>query len=313
MSPRAATQTTLDAVFGVNRKRGAAEVATASGSVPAEKRRKVSESEEVSTVVEPAAEESIPPTGDEVVDFIDNLEKDTMHESWYEALQGEFQKPYFKNLKSFLAKEYKSQTVYPPMKDIYSWSRLTPLDKVRVVVIGQDPYHDAGQAHGLAFSVLPPTKTPPSLRNIYKQVASDISGFKIPNHGDLTQVAEQGVLWLNTCLTVRAHKAHSHSKQGWETFTTAVLKAVTTRSITAEEGETRKGVVFLAWGAPALKICQSIGVSNSKKNLMLKSAHPSPLSARKGFLGNGHFKAANEWLKKEYGDDGLIDWTALNS
>jgi len=303
----------LDAVFGVKKKRGGSEVAEASGGMPAEKRRKVSESEKVTTLVEAVAEEDIPSTGDEVVDAINNLEKDTMHESWYKALQGEFQKPYFKNLKSFLAKEYESQTVFPPTRDVYSWSRLTPLDKVRVVVIGQDPYHDVGQAHGLAFSVLPPTKTPPSLKNIYKQVASDIPGFKIPNHGDLTKVAEQGVLWLNTCLTVRAHKAHSHSKQGWETFTTAVLKAVTTRSITTEEGEVRKGVVFLAWGAPALKICQSIGVSGSKKNLLLKSAHPSPLSAHKGFLGNGHFKAANEWLKKEYDDDGPINWAALNS
>lgn len=313
MPPRTAVQTTLDAVFSVKRKRTAAGVASASTSVPAEKRRKVSQSEEVITPVETASEESIPATGDEVVDSINNLEKETMHDSWHRALQGEFQKQYFKDLKSFLTKEYKSQTVFPPMKDVYSWSRLTPLDKVRVVVIGQDPYHDVGQAHGLSFSVLPPTRTPPSLRNIYKQVASDIPDFKIPNHGDLTKVAEQGVLWLNTCLTVRAHKAHSHSKQGWETFTTAVLKAVMTRSITTEEGETRKGVVFLAWGAPALKICQSIGVSNSKKNLLLKSAHPSPLSASKGFLGNGHFKAANEWLEKEYGNDGQIDWTVLNS
>ncbi|KAF9650838.1 uracil-DNA glycosylase [Thelephora ganbajun] len=266
-----------------------------------------SDSEEVTNVVKIVAEEPLPRTGDGVVDGINSLEKDTMHESWYKALQGEFQKPYFKNLKSFLAKEYKSQTVFPPVKDIYSWSRLTPLDQVRVVVIGQDPYHDVGQAHGLAFSVLPPTKTPPSLRNIYKQVASDIPDFKIPNHGDLTKVAEQGVLWLNTCLTVQAHKAHSHSKQGWEAFTTAVLKAVTTRSITTQEGETRKGVVFLAWGAPALKICHFGSRS------LLRSAHPSPLSANKGFLGNGHFKAANEWLKKEYGDDGPIDWTALNS
>ncbi|EIM90307.1 uracil-DNA glycosylase [Stereum hirsutum FP-91666 SS1] len=225
-----------------------------------------------------------------------------MGKSWYDALSSEFGKPYFRKLKDFILTENKSQTIYPAVRDIYSWSRLTPLPSVKVVVIGQDPYHDVNQAHGLAFSVLPPTKPPPSLRNIYKQMHADYPTFVIPRTGDLTPLAKLGVLFLNSSLTVRAHKANSHSKKGWEQLTTAALRAV------AHREDAR--VVFLAWGAPAQATCKAVGIDETR-HLVLKSPHPSPLSAYRGFLGNEHFKKANEWLEEKYGRDGGIDWTAL--
>ncbi|KZT28673.1 uracil-DNA glycosylase [Neolentinus lepideus HHB14362 ss-1] len=237
-------------------------------------------------------------------DALEALEKDTLHESWYKALAPEFSKPYFQELKKFIISEHKQYTIYPPYQDVYSWSRLTPLDTVKAVVIGQDPYHDVGQAHGLAFSVLPPTKIPPSLRNIYKQIKTDVPSFTIPTSGDLRPLAKQGVLWLNTCLTVRAHQANSHSGKGWETFTSSVLRAVTSR-------ENGRGVVVFAWGIPAQKTCEKVAI-DEERHLVLKSAHPSPLSAHRGFLGNGHFNKANDWLRKQYGDGEEIDWTVLN-
>lgn len=271
--------------------------------VPAKKRRKVESSDATTTTVDG------PAFSDEDVEAaLNDLEKDTLDESWYNVLEPEFKKPYFNKLKDFLVTEHKAHTIYPQTQNIYAWSRLTPLDRVKVVVLGQDPYHDAGQAHGLSFSVLPPTKTPPSLRNIYAQMSQDIPGFKIPKSGDLTPLAEQGVLWLNACLTVRAHNANSHSKKGWETFTAEVLRAVINRG-EKDGGENQKGVVFLVWGLPAQKTCKAIGIDETK-HLVLKSAHPSPLSARKGFLGNEHFKKANEWLMEKYGEG--IDWTVLN-
>ncbi|KAF5379897.1 hypothetical protein D9757_007216 [Collybiopsis confluens] len=255
---------------------------------------------------------------------LDALEKDTMGGSWYKALRKEFEKPYFIQLKEFLANELKSSTVYPPLKDVYSWSRLTPLESVKVVVLGQDPYHNVGQAHGcltlsrhgpfanrptgLSFSVLPPTALPGSLKNIYKQMAEDVPGFKFPNTGDLTPLARSGVLWLNTSLTVRPHKAGSHAGKGWETLTAQAIKAVTSRL--EDNGSENKGVVFMAWGLPAQKTIQKIGV-DEKKHLVLRSAHPSPLSAYRGFLGNGHFKRANEWLREKYGEGAEINWKAI--
>ncbi|TFK45995.1 uracil-DNA glycosylase [Heliocybe sulcata] len=237
------------------------------------------------------------------LEALENLEKDTLHESWYKVLEPEFSKPYFRTLKEFIVSEHKQYNIYPAHKNIYSWSRLTPLDSVKIVVIGQDPYHDVGQAHGLAFSVLPPTKVPPSLRNIYKQIKTDVPSFSIPTSGDLTPLAKQGVLWLNACLTVRAHKANSHSGKGWETFTSEVLRAVLSR-------ESGRGVVVFAWGIPAQKTCDKVGI-DEQKHLVLRSAHPSPLSAHRGFLGNGHFKTANDWLRKQYGEGEEIDWTVL--
>ncbi|KIY66052.1 uracil-DNA glycosylase [Cylindrobasidium torrendii FP15055 ss-10] len=227
-----------------------------------------------------------------------------MDKSWYEALAKEFDKPYFRKLKEFLQGELNQYQVFPPLKDVYSWSRLAALHNVKVVILGQDPYHDDGQAHGLSFSVLPPTKTPPSLRNIYKQMKNDVPGFSIPSSGDLSPLAREGVLWLNACLTVRAHKANSHAKKGWETFTGEVLRAVLNRP----DG---RGVVFMAWGAPAQKTCANIHI-NENIHLVLRSPHPSPLSAHRGFLGNGHFREANEWLVKKYGPEGGINWNILN-
>ncbi|KAJ3784019.1 uracil-DNA glycosylase-like protein [Lentinula aff. detonsa] len=247
-----------------------------------------------------------------------------MGPSWYEALKGEFEKSYFSKLKTFLATELSTSTIYPPLKDVYYWSRITPLDNVKVVILGQDPYHNVGQAHGLSFSVLPPTALPGSLKNIYKQMAADVPTFQIPTTGDLTPLARLGILWLNTSLTVRAHKAGSHAKKGWETLTAQAIKAVTSRPESP-------GVVFMAWGLPAQKTCDKIGIDETK-HLVLRhvlindcgmphqsqlfctnrSAHPSPLSAYRGFLGNEHFKLANEWLKQKYGEGAEIDWTVIS-
>ncbi|KAH9487057.1 Uracil-DNA glycosylase [Psilocybe cubensis] len=238
--------------------------------------------------------------------ILDSLEKDTMEESWRNVLAAEFQKSYFTALKKFLLTECTSYTVYPSVDNIYSWSRLTPLDRVKVVILGQDPYHDVGQAHGLSFSVLAPTKPPPSLKNIYKQLEADFPGFKTPKSGDLTPIAKQGVLWLNTSLTVRAHNAGSHAKKGWEIFTTQVIRAVLNRK------NVKQGVVFMAWGLPAQKTFTSIGIDQTK-HLLLQSAHPSPLSAHRGFLGNEHFRKANEWLNEKYGKEAEIDWMVLSS
>ncbi|KAF8894491.1 uracil-DNA glycosylase [Infundibulicybe gibba] len=224
-----------------------------------------------------------------------------MGSSWFQALKSEFEEPI---LQAFLLAEAASYTIYPPLSDVYSWSRLIPLDGVRVIILGQDPYHNAGQAHGLAFSVLPPTKPPGSLKNIYKQLSNDIDGFRVPSSGDLTSLAKLGVLFLNTCLTVRAHKAASHSKKGWEKFTERVICAVLNQNPPPE------GIVFMAWGLPAQKTYSKIAI-NEEKHLILKSAHPSPLSAHRGFLGNGHFRLANEWLEERYGHG--IDWNVLNT
>ncbi|KZP32521.1 uracil-DNA glycosylase, partial [Athelia psychrophila] len=226
-----------------------------------------------------------------------------MGDTWQAALKAEFTKPYFLALKAFLISEHLKHSIFPSTENIYSWSRITSLDAVKVVVLGQDPYHNVGQAHGLSFSVLPPTKLPPSLKNIYKQIATDVPAFKTPTSGDLTPLAKEGVLWLNACLTVRAHNANSHAKRGWETFTAEVIRAVTSRA----DG---RGVIFFAWGAPAQKACDNINIDETK-HLVLRSAHPSPLSAHRGFIGNGHFKKANEWLKEKYGDGQEINWAAL--
>lgn len=179
-------------------------------------------------------------------------------------------------------------------------SRHTPFHQVKVVVVGQDPYHNDGQAHGLAFSVRPPTIAPPSLKNVYKALAIDYPNFvPPPNRGGLlTQWAERGVLLLNTCLTVRAHEANSHANHGWERFTQKVIDVAAARKT--------RGVVFMAWGTPAGKRVLKI---DQKRHLVLKSVHPSPLSAMRGFFDCGHFKKANEWLKTQHGRDAEIDWS----
>ncbi|KAJ5953391.1 Uracil-DNA glycosylase [Penicillium verhagenii] len=231
------------------------------------------------------------------------LEIDTLDESWLAHLKDDITTIEFLNLKRFLKKEMESKAkIFPPNEDVYSWSRLTPLHTVKVVIVGQDPYHNDNQAHGLAFSVRPPTRAPPSLVNIYKGLKKDYPGFIPPpnNGGLLTPWAERGVLMLNTCLTVRAHLAHSHANKGWETFTQKVINLVA-------RVRTR-GVVFLAWGSPAgLRVAKI----DRQKHSVLQSVHPSPLSAHRGFFDNGHFKKCNDWLASRYGDDEVIDWSLV--
>lgn len=204
---------------------------------------------------------------------------------WLSVLGAEFEKPYLKTLKSFLLEEkQKGFSVYPKGTDIFNAFNHTPFDKVKVVILGQDPYHGTNQAHGLSFSVQKGMVVPPSLKNIYKELASEFPDFKIPNHGNLTSWADQGVLLLNATLTVRAHEAGSHQNKGWETFTDKVI---------AELSEKRSGIVFLLWGRYAQ---QKESLIDSQKHHILKSAHPSPFSAYTGFFGSGHFAKANEFL-----------------
>ena len=217
-----------------------------------------------------------------------------IEQSWKEALATEFEKDYFKKLTDFVRDEYMSgKTVYPEPKNIFNAFNLCPLSSVKVVIIGQDPYHEPGQAHGLCFSVQQGTELPPSLVNIYKEIEQDI-GRKSVTSGDLSSWAKQGVLLLNSTLTVLAHVAASHSGHGWETFTDSVIKAV---------NDNCKNVVYMLWGSFAQKKADFVDAQN---NLILKSAHPSPLSAYRGFFGNHHFSRANEYLQ-QYGKQ-PIDW-----
>ncbi|KAI9701844.1 MAG: uracil DNA glycosylase [Candelina mexicana] len=229
------------------------------------------------------------------------LEIETLHESWLAHLKEEVLTKEFLDLKRFLKKEKEDgKTVFPPLEDVYSWSRHTPLNTVKAVILGQDPYHNLNQAHGLCFSIRPPTPAPPSLKNIYTALKKDYPDFSPPpkNGGLLTPWADRGVLLLNTCLTVRAHEANSHANHGWERFTQKVIDTVA-------KVRTR-GVVYLAWGTPAGKRVAKI---DKKKHCVLQSVHPSPLSAARGFFDCGHFRQTNEWLKVRYGDDdGPIDW-----
>ncbi|KAG6032497.1 hypothetical protein E4U19_007413 [Claviceps sp. Clav32 group G5] len=228
------------------------------------------------------------------------LEIDTLDESWLAHLKDEIKSKEFLDLKRFLEKETSAgKKWFPPKEDVYSWSRHTPFHNVKVVIVGQDPYHNDNQAHGLAFSVRPPTPAPPSLKNMYIALKKDYPAFESPPNrgGLLTPWADRGVLMLNTCLTVRAHEANSHANRGWERFTQKVIDIVAQKRT--------QGVVFIAWGTPAGKRVQKI---DRQKHLILQSVHPSPLSASRGFFDCGHFKAANAWLIKRYGQDGEIDW-----
>jgi uracil-DNA glycosylase len=216
---------------------------------------------------------------------------------WLPAVEEEFRKPYYKELYKFIVNEYNTTVIYPPADDIFNAFHFTPLSKVKVVILGQDPYHNERQAHGLSFSVLPGNDTPPSLQNIYKELNDDL-GCYIPNNGYLKKWAEQGVLLLNTVLTVRAHQANSHQNRGWEKFTDAVIEAVNAKE---------EPVVFLLWGAPAGKKAKMLTNPN---HLVLTAPHPSPLSAYRGFFGCKHFSQTNEFLKAH----GLepIDWQIEN-
>lgn len=213
--------------------------------------------------------------------------------SWKKLLNNEFEKEYFINLVNFIKQEYQTQEIYPPGKEIFSAFDLCPVDNVKVVIIGQDPYHGKGQAHGLCFSVKDGVKTPPSLRNIYKELLDDI-GKPIPETGNISHWAKQGVLMLNATLTVRAANAGSHQKKGWETFTNTVIEKIS---------QEKQDVVFLLWGAYAQKVGQVIDTS---KHHILKSPHPSPFSAHTGFLGNKHFSKTNAFLKSKAIDE--IEW-----
>lgn len=216
-----------------------------------------------------------------------------IEESWEKVLQPDFDKPYFKELTDFVRSEYAATTIYPPASLIFNAFNLCPFSKVKVVIIGQDPYHGPGQAHGLCFSVNDGVQFPPSLQNIFKEIKSDLD-IPIPTSGNLTRWAEQGVLLLNATLTVRAHSAGSHQKKGWETFTDSVIRIL---------AEQKENLVFILWGAYAQKKGAFI---DNNRHLILSSAHPSPLSAYNGFFGNHHFSLTNEWLKK-HGID-TINW-----
>ena len=206
-----------------------------------------------------------------------------IEESWKQRLAPEFEKDYFIKLTEFVRSEYSRTTVYPPAKLIFNAFDQCPFDATKVVIIGQDPYHGPGQAHGLCFSVAEGVPNPPSLQNIFKEILSDL-GKPLPPHGDLTRWARQGVLLLNATLTVQAHQAGSHQRKGWEEFTDAAIRSL------AEE---REHLVFILWGAYAQKKGAFI---DRDKHLVLTSAHPSPLSAYNGFFGNKHFSRANEYL-----------------
>lgn len=217
---------------------------------------------------------------------------------WLDIVKDEFSKPYYKELYQFVLKEYNTHVVYPPSDDIFNAFHFTPLSKVKVLILGQDPYHNAHQAHGLCFSVLPDQREiPPSLQNIYQELKEDLGCF-IPNNGYLKKWADQGVLMLNTVLTVRAHQANSHQGRGWEKFTDAVIEAVNAQ---------QRPVVYLLWGRPAQS---KIPMLTNPGHLILKAPHPSPLSASSGFFGSKPFSKTNAFLEK----NGLtpIDWQIEN-
>lgn len=207
----------------------------------------------------------------------------TIHESWKEALQGEFTHPYMEELKAFLVEEKKHYTIFPQGSHIFNAFNSTPFESVRVVILGQDPYHGAGQAHGLSFSVQQGTKFPPSLQNIFKELVDDI-GCSYPTSGDLSHWAQEGVLLLNTLLTVRSGEPFSHKDRGWERFTDQVI-----RTLSAQ----REQIVFILWGSPAQKKSSLI---DRTKHLILTAPHPSPLSSYRGFFGSKPFSKTNEYL-----------------
>ena len=216
---------------------------------------------------------------------------------WLDAIRGEFSKPYYRDLFDFVIEEYSRVVVYPPADDIFNAFHFTPLDRVKVVILGQDPYHNDGQAHGLCFSVKPEVEVPPSFVNIYQELHDDC-GCYIPNNGYLEKWAKLGVLMLNTVLTVRAHQANSHKGIGWEEFTDAAIRIL---------NKIDRPMVFLLWGRPAQ---MKKSMLNNPKHLILEAPHPSPLSAYRGFFGCHHFSQTNEFLI-QHGIE-PIDWQIEN-
>ena len=220
----------------------------------------------------------------------------TIGNDWDDILRNEFQSEYWQRLEAFLTEEYEKKQIYPKRKDIFNALKATPYHKVRAVILGQDPYHGAGQAHGMCFSVQKGVRVPPSLMNVYKELQNEY-GYPVPEHGYLQAWADEGVLLLNTILTVEACKPMSHQGQGWEKFTESIIKELSLR---------KEPMVFLLWGAPAQNKASLI---DPARHLVLGSSHPSPLAAYRGFNGCGHFKLANEFLK-EHGL-GEIQWQIL--
>lgn len=217
---------------------------------------------------------------------------------WLQAIGGEFRKPYYRQLYEFVKQEYSTRVIYPPADDIFNALHLTPLKDVKVLILGQDPYHNEHQAHGLSFSVLPDQREiPPSLQNIYKELQDDL-GCYIPDNGYLEKWAKQGVLMLNTVLTVRAHQANSHQGKGWEQFTDAIIEAVNQQD---------RPIVYMLWGRPAQS---KIPMLTNRNHLILTAPHPSPLSAYRGFFGCRHFSQANEFLQRS--GVAPIDWQIEN-
>ena len=213
------------------------------------------------------------------------MKKIQIEQSWESLLESEFNKDYFHQIRTFIKEQYKAKTIFPPAKLIFNAFNLTPVDKIKVIIVGQDPYHGEGQAHGLSFSVPEGIKIPPSLLNIYKELKEDINK-EIPNHGFLEGWAKQGVLLLNSVLTVQAGKPNSHKNIGWEKFTESVISLISKK---------KESLVFLLWGSYAHKKENFI---ESNNHLILKSVHPSPLSAYNGFFGSKHFSKTNNFLKK---------------
>jgi uracil-DNA glycosylase len=217
-----------------------------------------------------------------------------LHPSWLTHLAAEFEQPYMRQLKAFLVQQKQQRRmVFPPSKQIFNAFNTTHFDKVKVVILGQDPYHGPGQAHGLCFSVAPGVPAPPSLQNIFKEIERDL-GYPVPNHGNLQRWAEQGVLLLNATLTVEQGRAGAHQNQGWEQFTDRVIQVLNDQC---------EGLVFMLWGSYAQKKGRLV---DARKHLVLTSPHPSPLSAHRGFIGNGHFSRANQYLEAH--GRSPVDW-----
>ncbi|MDZ5471751.1 uracil-DNA glycosylase [Bacillus sp. 31A1R] len=219
--------------------------------------------------------------------------EELLNRGWYEQVGKELNKPYFQNLEKFLKMEYEKEMIFPPINELFNAFHYTPYEKVKVVILGQDPYHGENQAHGLSFSVNKGVPIPPSLRNIYKELHSDL-GCLIPTHGYLKKWADQGVLLLNTVLTVRSGQAHSHKNQGWEAFTDEVMRRLNDRE---------QPVIFILWGRPAESKRKLI---NEQKHKVITSAHPSPLSASRGFFGSRPFSKVNDYLQQLNME--TIDW-----
>lgn len=224
------------------------------------------------------------------------MHKELFGNDWDEVLDDEFEKTYYSKLREFLKKEYEEEMIHPQMDDLWTAFKLTPFNEVKVVILGQDPYHGPGQAHGLSFSVKPGVKIPPSLRNMFKELATDID-CPLPEGGTLTGWAQQGVLMLNTVLTVRDGQAHSHRKQGWETFTDEVIRRLSERE---------NPIVFVLWGRPAQEKKKLIDVS---RHAIIESVHPSPLSASRGFIGSRPYSKTNQLL--ESWNETPIDWCRI--